>query len=132
MRKMIRIHSFHALEAVCKTPYGPPNKYSAGSDPFLAIVGDFNNDNKEDLAVINYNHTSVLLGNGDGTFQHRITSVIVTYPKYLTAGDFNRDNKLDIVVVNSGSNVGILFGNGDGTFQKPIMYSTGLHSNFVV
>ena len=34
-------------------------------------VGDFNGDGKADLAVANHgsNNVSVLLGNGDGTFQ---------------------------------------------------------------
>ena len=34
-------------------------------------VGDFNGDGKADLAVANYNsnNVSVLLGNGNGTFQ---------------------------------------------------------------
>ena len=50
-----------------------PLAFDAGSRPYSVAVGDFNGDGTLDLAVAN-NHTfsndvSVLLGNGDGTFQ---------------------------------------------------------------
>ena len=45
--------------------------FGAGNRPYSVAVGDFNGDGAQDLAVANYfsNNVSVLLGNGDGTFQ---------------------------------------------------------------
>src|SRR5260370_42190849 len=45
--------------------------YNAGTQPYSVAVGDFNGDGKADLAVANAisNNVSVLVGNGDGTFQ---------------------------------------------------------------
>src|SRR5215831_15203236 len=50
--------------------------YSVGSLPIYVLVYDFNQDGKLDLAVVNENTgngngtVSILLGNGDGTFQN--------------------------------------------------------------
>jgi hypothetical protein len=44
---------------------------------------------------------SVLLGNGDGTFQSPLTSTVAANPASLAVGDFNRDGKLDLAMTNS-------------------------------
>ena len=48
-----------------------PLSFDAGTVPESVAVGDFNGDGTLDLAVANYRsaNVSVLLGNGDGTFQ---------------------------------------------------------------
>jgi len=94
---------------------------SAGSSP---ATGDFNHDGKLDLVVANGNNVSVLLGNGDGTFQPAVNYVVGSSPDAVAVGDFNHDGNPDLAVANNGSNnVSILLGNGDGTFQPAVNYS---------
>ncbi len=69
---------------------------------------------------------SVLLGNGDGTFQGQVEYSPGFEAGYVQVGDFNRDGKLDIAVSSwQGNMVSILLGNGDGTFKPPMIYSSG-------
>jgi hypothetical protein len=80
-------------------------------------VGDFNGDGKADLAVANYSDhsVSVLLGNGDGTFQTHVDYATGSGPDSVAVGDFNGDGKADLAVTNDYA-VSVLLGNGDGTF----------------
>jgi protocatechuate 3,4-dioxygenase beta subunit len=97
-------------------------------------TGDFNGDGKLDLAVANEmsNTVSILLGNGDGTFQTAVNYDVGSYPRSVTAGDFNGDGKLDLAVANYfSSNVSILLGNDDGTFQTAVNYSAGTNPSSV-
>ena len=106
--------------------------YAVGSDPNPVTVGDFNGDGIPDLAVGNFgsgtgNTVSVLLGNGDGTFQAPVTYVVGFGPASLAVGDLNGDGKLDLAVANYSDNtVSVLLGNGDGTFQAAVNFGTGL------
>jgi hypothetical protein len=102
-----------------------PTPYS----PYSVVVGDFNGDGKLDLALGNedvyspVNTISVLLGNGDGTFQSAVEYVAGNNPNSVAVGDFNHDGKLDLVVTNvNDSTVSILLGNGDGTFETHVDY----------
>ncbi len=69
-------------------------------------AGDFNGDGKLDLAVANYgsNTVSILLGNGDGTFQSHLDYRTGGGPSAVAAADLNDDGGLDLVVANAASN----------------------------
>src|SRR5829696_305548 len=75
----------------------PAVSYPVGANPDAAIVADFNNDGRPDLATANYssNSVSVLLGNAGGTFQPAVTSPAGTGPRSVAVGDFDGDGKLD-------------------------------------
>jgi hypothetical protein len=71
---------------------------------------------------------SILLGNGDRTFQPQVTYVAGVNPFYLIVSDFNADGKPDLAVADAfGATIDILLGNGDGTFQPQVTYAVGSH-----
>jgi subtilisin-like proprotein convertase family protein len=101
---------------------------SVGVNPTNLAIGDFNNDNKQDLVVTNQvsNDVSILLGNGDGTFAPQTLLNAGSSPYDVAVGRFNADNNDDLAIVNSGSNnVSILLGNGNGTFSAPTNFLVG-------
>lgn len=112
--------------------FAPPKTYPVGTSPSVIVVGDFNGDGKPDIAVANSGsgNVSILLGNGDGTFQAAKNFATGGSPNSIAVGDFNGDHKLDLVIGDSGlqggtgpGSVVLLLGNGDGTFQLAIQLS---------
>jgi hypothetical protein len=102
--------------------------YGAASGASAIAVGDFNGDAIADLAVTiaSSNNVSVLMGNGNGTFQAAANYSVGSGPYSVTTGDFNGDGKLDLAVANQTSNtVSVLLGNGNGSFQGAVNYGTG-------
>ena len=94
-------------------------------------VADLNGDGIPDIVTANYtgSDVSVLIGNGDGTFQA---------PRNLAAGnacydvkvaDLNGDGMPDIVVTNKDDNtVGVFLGEGKGDFEPMKTLSSRLRA----
>ena len=105
-----------------------------------AAAGDFNGDCRMDLAMATgaYELTapgiSILLGNGDGTFQPSVLyGAGMTGP--IAIGDFNNDGILDVfglVKTSGGNSLGVLLGQGDGTFGFPVSSIAVGAVNYVV
>ncbi|HLJ93499.1 MAG TPA: VCBS repeat-containing protein, partial [Gemmataceae bacterium] len=116
--------------------FQPAQSYVAGTNPSTVAIGDFNGDHIPDLAVGHYkgsaNTVSVLLGNGDGTFQAPTDYTVGNQPIWITAADLTGNGILDIVASNNNSDsISVLMGNGDGTFQLAVNYPVG-HSPLAV
>ena len=110
--------------------FSPATSFPVAANPQAVVTADFNNDGKLDLATSSYDDAtgdgsvSVLLSNGNGSFQPARTFATGPYPFSLAAGDFNADGKIDVAAANNGggdnNDVSILLGNGDGTFADAV------------
>jgi hypothetical protein len=112
--------------------FAPPTAYLVGIGNGPLAVADLNGDGNPDLVVANgcpnnvcLNSVSVLMGNGDGTFQTPVRYPTPSMVGGLILGDFDGDGKLDLATMNQIDStgqcdcIGVLLGKGDGTFQEP-------------
>lgn len=110
--------------------FGAPKLYA--KDNYSSVIAaDMNGDGKLDLVAPGYDPStktgfiSILLGNGDGTFQKPINTTVTVGSGALLAADYNGDGKLDIAIGDFTGGVNIFPGNGDGTLQNPVTFGAG-------
>jgi uncharacterized protein (TIGR03437 family) len=119
--------------------FGSPAAYGVGNNPGAMAIGDFNNDNKPDVAVTNggSNNVSILLNNGQGGFGNATNFAVSENPQFAAIGDFNNDGKADLAVTHVTPTIdhviAILLGDGMGGFaSQKIIKSDKLFFSFVV
>lgn len=110
----------------------------AGPDPTSIAIADFNGDGTLDLVLANApcrlgcyspGQISVLLGNGDGSFQPPAKFAIHgQQPMQLTVADFNGDGKPDVATINGDSqNVSVLLNTTQFPRPKTAKTPAGRH-----
>ncbi len=121
-----------------------PVSYPVAARATRVAVADLRHNGKLDLVVTTWagnanDSVSILLGNGDGTFQNPVNYSVDSEPGAVVAADFNHDGKLDLAVANicghdnqlceQSGTVSVLLGKGNGTFLPQTDYAVG-HAPF--
>ncbi len=134
-----------SLEFINLDQFTTPNNqtlfFPTGGNPSQVAVADLNDDGKPDIVVdyADQNFVSVLLNNGDGTFQAPRDYAVGAFGKNnpsslsglpndkraMAVADFNHDGIPDLAVLDYESGgVSILLGRGDGTFAPQHLIGT--------
>jgi hypothetical protein len=103
--------------------------FNTGPAPAAVVSGDFNQDGKPDLAVIDSQSSSVqiLLGVGGGQFSLGSQTNTGTNPVQIVTGTFTNSGHQDLAVANAGDKtMTILLGKGDGTFTTESFHLGGV------
>jgi hypothetical protein len=110
--------------------FGAQTTYAtgSGSNPNSISIGDFNQDNKLDIVVVNgfVSYSGILLGYGNGTFAAQATLSTSSWSSTVSVADINSDSRPDIIAVETGvGTLGILLGYGNGTFAPQTTIAAG-------
>jgi hypothetical protein len=116
--------------------FNPPVNFpnTSGADSPSIVATDLNNDGNLDVAIghgiacftapcTSARTISVILGNGNGTFQPSSEIDVGSGQYKVSVGDFNRDGKKDLALGAGNTRLYILLGVGNGTFvQQPTIF----------
>ena len=97
--------------------------YLASGLPARLVVGDYNRDNNQDLAIVfngvKTNFIRIYEGNGDGTFQPPKKIIGGHQSAFIAQGDMNNDGVLDLIISSPATDSLTLFlGDGKGSFER--------------
>ena len=102
--------------------FGNPAVHNIGFPTSSIAVEDVNGDGHPDLICDTEPGFSVILGNGDGTFQPATSYGGIAAPGRLAAGDLDGNGKFDVAEIDSYNSVAVVLANPDGSFPAPAAY----------
>jgi hypothetical protein len=108
---------------------------TVGNTPSPSEPQDFNFDGLADVCTANLqgDSISILLGNGDGTYQPAQTTSAGNQPRGITTLDVDGDGDLDIVNTNASTgNAMIWLNDGNGSFPNPIAFQPGISGEWSI
>jgi prepilin-type processing-associated H-X9-DG protein len=113
--------------------FGDLQTYQAGLGLGSIVVGDFNGDNKADVAVNNPGSDSVnvLFGDGHGNLGSALAFLAGPNPVALAVGNFNQDSNNDLAITNQSTGahnptgVSVLLATPHNSFASPVSYLAG-------
>ena len=116
--------------------FGLPLRFTGNIAPQSVVVGDFNNDGKQDLAVAQNSapgSVSILLGDGRGRFGRPTNFSAGSNSDEIAIGDFNRDGNQDLAITSIFPNgIEVLLGDGTGRFSVPTTLPTSAPNSVAV
>src|SRR5437868_9204287 len=136
--QVVQLEARTLLEARALPTFLLPRHVDVGNNPNAVAAVDVDGDGQLDLLTANMGASdnpgstvSVLLGNGDGTFQDPRTFAVGAGPSALAVADVNGDGTPDLITANTGffdkpgNTVSVLLGKGDGTFGEQRPFTVG-------
>jgi len=109
----------------------PSGEYSAGAQPFMPEVADFNGDDRTDMVIggLESGEIAVLRGRGDGTFEEAEVSRGREGTTDLSRADLDGDGDIDLAIVgynaaeSDSSFAGLVHNDGTGVFGEVVRFS---------
>lgn len=130
VRMMLNPADCSAALAPVLTPVTPTGQRGSPNES-----ADFDRDGNIDLCVANVSggSVSILLGNGDGTFQPHQEVPSGTNAHGIAVLDADGDGDLDIAVSNEGtSDIGLLLNDGHGAFGPATFFDGGVDGEWTM
>lgn len=109
------------LQVLLGNTFNPGGSYPTGAEPVAMVGGDFNADQKPDVAVANRtgNSVTVYLNDGSGNFAGSEVTGLGGGPLDIDAADVNRDGRDDLAVaLMTDKALAVMTANADGHFQS--------------
>ena len=102
--------------------------FTLSQEPSYMAVGDFNRDNRDDVAVVSpeSNEINILLGNNDGSFTPGTVANFGNFPGFVAAGNINNDTFIDLAIADErAGGVFLMYGGPGATFTAPALRQVG-------
>jgi hypothetical protein len=87
---------------------------------FALVIGEFTNDNNDDLITATTTSFKLLTGNGSGGFTVTTVGTVASNTEWAEAADFNNDGSLDVSIdnISAANDFNIFLGANNGTFAN--------------